>query len=193
MILEGKKMAYQFMCPQGHLLEGDASQAGQPCQCPTCGMDFIVPEAAPSLTPEISPDSAFDPLAAAPLPPQDTFAPVHSATLGVPNMGNPDPAGAGVPFDPLGTEAATKVLHIPCPNGHLLDTPADMLGEVVVCPHCNEQFALREKDSVEFKRKKQRQEEQEAYKSGKKWLTWAIVIVAIVAISLIAMIVLGQQ
>src|SRR5436190_10096813 len=36
-------MSFQFQCPQGHLLEGDPSQAGQTCNCPTCGMLFIIP------------------------------------------------------------------------------------------------------------------------------------------------------
>ena len=37
-------MPFQFQCPQGHLLEGDKSQAGQQCHCPTCGMLFIIPQ-----------------------------------------------------------------------------------------------------------------------------------------------------
>ncbi len=36
-------MAFQFLCPHGHLLQGDESQAGQQCQCPYCGSLFIVP------------------------------------------------------------------------------------------------------------------------------------------------------
>jgi hypothetical protein len=36
-------MPFQFLCPQGHLLEGIESQMGQQCQCPVCGMMFLVP------------------------------------------------------------------------------------------------------------------------------------------------------
>ncbi|MGA2034479.1 MAG: hypothetical protein ABSG68_19710 [Thermoguttaceae bacterium] len=38
-------MAFQFYCPQGHLLEGEPSQAGLPCQCPLCGETFSIPSA----------------------------------------------------------------------------------------------------------------------------------------------------
>ena len=36
-------MPFQFMCPQGHLLEGHESQMGQQTQCPVCGTAMIVP------------------------------------------------------------------------------------------------------------------------------------------------------
>ena len=36
-------MAFQFCCPQGHVLQGDPSQVGQVFQCPTCGASFLVP------------------------------------------------------------------------------------------------------------------------------------------------------
>ena len=36
-------MQFQFMCPQGHLLQGDVAQMGMPCQCPHCGMTFLIP------------------------------------------------------------------------------------------------------------------------------------------------------
>ena len=39
-------MAFPFYCPQGHLLQGEPEQAGQPCQCPQCGSTFLVPQAA---------------------------------------------------------------------------------------------------------------------------------------------------
>ena len=35
-------MPYQFSCPQGHLLQGDESVAGQILQCPVCGAGFLV-------------------------------------------------------------------------------------------------------------------------------------------------------
>ena len=40
-------MPFQFMCPQGHLLEGSESQMGQQSQCPLCGTAFIVPFVQP--------------------------------------------------------------------------------------------------------------------------------------------------
>ncbi len=40
-------MAFQFLCPQGHLLQGDELQVGRPCQCPYCGGVFLVPRVNP--------------------------------------------------------------------------------------------------------------------------------------------------
>lgn len=37
-------MAFQFECPQGHLLEGEESQANTAINCPVCGMLFLVPD-----------------------------------------------------------------------------------------------------------------------------------------------------
>src|SRR2546426_1104931 len=50
-------MSFQFQCPQGHLLEGDPSQAGQAVNCPTCGMLFIIPAplAAPAMPAQMGP------------------------------------------------------------------------------------------------------------------------------------------
>lgn len=39
-------MPFQFFCPQGHVLNGDESQVGQPCQCPYCGSSFVIPQAS---------------------------------------------------------------------------------------------------------------------------------------------------
>lgn len=84
--------------------------------------------------------------------------------------------------------AEPDLLHIPCPNGHELETPKDMIGQDVLCPHCEVQFRLREKDSVEFKRKKQRDEEIRDRKTGNAWFNWAVVVAVIVLLGLIIMI-----
>jgi hypothetical protein len=36
-------MSFEFCCPQGHVLHGEASQVGQWFQCPLCGSGFLVP------------------------------------------------------------------------------------------------------------------------------------------------------
>jgi hypothetical protein len=36
-------MAYQFCCPQGHILQGELSIVGHVMQCPMCGSEFHVP------------------------------------------------------------------------------------------------------------------------------------------------------
>src|SRR6185295_8589581 len=36
-------MTFQFLCPQGHLLQGEEAHMGMQCQCPQCGTAFIIP------------------------------------------------------------------------------------------------------------------------------------------------------
>ena len=63
-----------------------------------------------------------------------------------------------------------------------------MLNQEVLCPHCGEQFLLREKDSVEYKLKKQRDTEAKELKRGKFWLNWAIAIAVLVLVGLVVLI-----
>jgi hypothetical protein len=97
-----------------------------------------------------------------------------------------------VAFDPTGAVAGPKMLHIPCPNGHVLETPPEMVGEEVICPHCSRQFTLREKDSQEYKRKRREDQEKRDIRAGKNWFTWAVLIAAVVVIGLIVMIAVGE-
>ncbi len=39
-------MSFQFLCPQGHLLQGDPAQQGMQTQCPLCGLVFVIPHMA---------------------------------------------------------------------------------------------------------------------------------------------------
>ena len=85
--------------------------------------------------------------------------------------------------------AEPELLHIPCPNGHELETPLEMLDQEVLCPQCNAQFRLRRKDSVEYKKQKELEEHIQLEKIGGLWLTWAIVAVVVVVLGLIGLIV----
>jgi len=153
-------MTFQFECPNGHLLEGEPSMGGQECQCPQCGIDFLVP------TP----------------PPEVAAAPPQAAT-------DAPPVSTGPPaFDAYGASSGPRMLHIPCPSGHMLETPADMLNQDVLCPHCGVQFMLREKNSVEFKRRKEEELARREHLQGKKWLNWAIVIGVVVLLGLATLI-----
>lgn len=146
-------MGFQFQCPQGHLLEGDESQAGQQCHCPSCGMLFIIP---------------------APIAPT-------AADAAVPNF-----AGEASAPSPV-AETEPALLHIPCPNGHELEVPPEMLEQDVLCPHCQTQFRLRSKDSVEHRRKRELEMERREYQRGQAWLNWAIAFAVIVVLGLIIM------
>ena len=193
-------MPFQFQCPQGHLLEGDESQAGQQCQCPMCGMLFIIPQpiGAPAAVYEqqpapYHPGDRFAGLAGQPA--ADPSAPfVPGAAAGDPNAPFvPGAASPAAPANPIAAPAEPELLHIPCPNGHELETPEEMLEQEVLCPQCNAQFRLRRKDSVEFKRKKEQEDRIRLEKTGNLWLTWAIVAVVLVGLTLIGLVVFSQM
>jgi hypothetical protein len=222
-------MAFQFTCPNGHLLEAEPEHAGQQCQCPTCGMVFVIP-APPAQAAPMAMPAAYDPAPMAPGPvafaepaqpapagPAPDVAPSAlgsfgdgaapgavneweaaapdasfqvSTTPSFPDVTDPSAAGR-VAFDPTGAVAGPKMLHIPCPEGHVLETPPEMVGEDVICPHCGRQFRLQEKNSQEYKRKKREDQIKRDIKAGKNWLTWAVIIAAVVVIGLIVMIAMG--
>jgi hypothetical protein len=78
-----------------------------------------------------------------------------------------------------------ELLHIPCPQcKEMLETPVEMLDQEVLCPHCQAQFQLRRRDSVEFKRKKQQEAQIKEIKAGNTWLNLAIVAVVLVVLFL---------
>lgn len=196
-------MTFQFLCPQGHLLEGEESQMGQPCDCPMCGMRFIIPTiegAQPGGGQQHGgydqggyeqgysdpgygggyqdPTGGFDPN----LPQAGPIDPFASAEEG----------GSG--FEEMGGLAEVEsvepqMLHIPCPDGHELETPPEMVGQDVLCPYCGVQFNLRYKDSVEYKRERAAELERKEQKAGKLWFQWAIIAAIVVLGGLVGMIV----
>ena len=86
------------------------------------------------------------------------------------------------------TTGSETLVHIPCPNGHLLETPPEMFGQDVMCPHCQAQFQLKERESVEYKRREAADEERFERRRGKLWLNWAVSIAVVIVLGLIAMI-----
>jgi hypothetical protein len=81
-----------------------------------------------------------------------------------------------------------ELFHIPCPNGHELEVPREMLDETALCPHCNAQFKLRERSSVEYQRKKAIREEQKERHVSNAWLYWIVGISVVVVIFLLSLI-----
>ena len=148
-------------------------------------MLFIIP---PPLTPDPAPfpgapfstGNRFSGFVAPPTDaPADPMAPQNQPA---------GPAVAQTAPDP----AEPELLHIPCPNGHELETPVDMLDQQVLCPQCNAQFLLRRKDSIEFKAKKEKEDRLRSEKLEKFWLKAAIAAVVIVVLGLVAMILVSQ-
>ena len=173
-------MVFHFQCPQGHLLEGDESQAGQPCQCPVCQMMFLIPpplaqqEVPAASETAVGTTSASASFGAASTPSVSTESP-------------PEPL-----FDSKKGPAVLEIMHIPCPKGHELEVPRDMLGQDVLCPHCNSQFQLKEKNSIEFKRRQEEEQARRDLRAGNAWLHWAIIIAVLVVLGLIGMIATGR-
>ena len=196
-------MTFQFLCPQGHLLEGEESQMGQQCDCPMCGMRFIIPTIAGASpagpqgghgAPEYGggqaygggyqePSTGFD-FAQPTVGPIDPFAAAEPDEAASPFDG----AAAAEPVD-----AEPQILHIPCPAGHELETPPDMIGQDVLCPYCGVQFNLRYKDSTEYKVDLAAERERKEEKAGKMWFQWAIIAAVVVLLGLVGMVIYTMQ
>ena len=95
-------------------------------------------------------------------------------------------AAAATPAAP--PAAPPAALHIPCPRGHVLDAPASMLGQRVVCPKCNEFFVLDAENSVERREQRDREIAEREAREARRWLVRAIWVAATVIAALIAMI-----
>jgi len=167
-------MAFQFLCPQGHLLQGEESQAGQKCKCPYCSTEFVVP----------APDGS--------IPQQEVVEqPAAPAQDAIPTFG---PQADGDVAAQLGLPGASQqnVVHVLCPNGHELETPRDMLGQDAMCPFCQSQFRLRFEDSVEGREEKAKRRAQQEEKLAKAWLNWTIGIAFVVVVAVITMIAMAS-
>jgi hypothetical protein len=192
-------MTFQFLCPQGHLLQGEEAHMGLQCQCPQCGVAFIIPTIATADAP--APAGGGGGLSGSNLDlvPLEDDKPAKQAVqeeineLDVPPVefsaleGLDDGGRRGTELDigELDDEAGESLLHIPCPNGHMLDVPAGMLGTRAMCPHCRAEFRLKREKSIEF----QREQEIIDAKRAKFWIKLAIVAAGVVGVILVFMII----
>ncbi|HOY60399.1 MAG TPA: hypothetical protein PK640_19955 [Verrucomicrobiota bacterium] len=195
-------MAFQFQCPQcANVLQAEDFQAGQQSYCPMCGAMFLIPSPyvapAPGPSPGMPhPGSQFP---AVEYPAGPATPPTFQPFPGV-GPGHAPGAGPGAvshpsvlppqPPAPAFELREPELLHIPCPQcKEMLETPVEMLDQEVLCPHCQAQFQLRRRDSVEFKRKKQQEAQIKEIKAGNTWLNLAIVAVVLVVLFLGSLIV----
>lgn len=194
-------MPFQFMCPQGHLLEGHESQMGQQVQCPVCGTLLIVPVVGPQPQSAAPPQYNAPASAGWPAPPgpavyQQPAAPVAEPevfpgiqeTATAPAEPTPEPTP-----EPEPEPAEPQIVRILCPNGHELHTPMDMIGMQAACPECNAEFLLRYEDSLEYIEKKRaaRQERDEEFNQAA--LKWSIVAAVVVFVALITMMIVSSM
>ncbi|HWB10744.1 MAG TPA: hypothetical protein VG826_16055 [Pirellulales bacterium] len=270
-------MPFQFYCPQGHLLEGHESQAGQQSQCPLCGTVFVMPTipgaplpaagvpgqptgwpgytqpaagypqhpgyapgfgqpgpvygqpgvpgypmypgAHPGYAPgyPAAPGQPGVPPGYGQLPMQapEQFNPQAAAFAGHPGAAAPggfpgnqepglpviktdeEPATPAPPSEPSAPAASKpeeekkepRIVRIPCPQGHELQTPTDMLNQEVLCPICNTQFHLRYEDSLEFKEEQAELKRRKAEELNQAALKWSIIAAIVVVLSIVGMII----
>ncbi len=197
----------QFYCPQGHLLECAESQGGQRSRCPTCYVEFIVPVATDAAA-ESAPGAASTEFAPTNLAaPSFTFGPLHDR--GETDQGSVTDEGLPVVCRPAAIFAEAtrdgapdaqrgawrsepgeqeRLLHIPCPAGHELETPESMIGQDVLCPYCRAEFRLQFKDSREFRAQQEQERLRREQQIGKAWMTWSLVTAAVVICGIALMI-----
>lgn len=88
----------------------------------------------------------------------------------------------------FGDAGQRDLLHIPCPKGHPLETPREMLGQDAMCPFCQSQFRLRLEHSQEYQREKAERRERRERKLGKAWLHWTIATAVVVILGVILLV-----
>ena len=111
-------MGFHFKCPQGHLLQAEPTDMGRQSSCPHCGTAFIVPL----------------PIGAVAMPQPVLPQIVQPFSSGSAPVTGPEaipvvrPSRPGGPVE-LPASADQHLIHIPCPNGHELEVPNDMLDQ----------------------------------------------------------------
>jgi hypothetical protein len=142
-------MSFQFLCPQGHLLQAELQHVGRECRCPFCGTACLIPWPYRPTPPPLAPERSAEKL---------------SVLYQLP------------------------LVHVPCPAGHVLETPCEMLGEKALCPFCHAQFDLQLEDSLEYKTQMAEQQERREQKSRQIWFYGVIIATAAIVLMLILLI-----
>ena len=195
-------MAFQFLCPGGHLLQGEESSAGSHCQCPHCGILFIIPQplgrpspssgAPPEPPPEEGQDQPIEPIwerdsaggtadaetqLGFVVPEDDKVeVPVQEEAVHVAEL-----AGAA-------DESENAILEVVCPKGHRLQAPRKTLGKDVLCTVCNRRFRLGHEHTVEYLEQRAQERALREQRTAKLWLGWAITAAVCVLLGLLALI-----
>lgn len=82
-----------------------------------------------------------------------------------------------------------RIVRIPCPQGHELQTPMDMVAQDVLCPICSTQFHLRYEDSIEFKEEQAELQRRKAERVNQAALKWSIGAAIVVVLGILTMII----
>ncbi|MFH1267764.1 MAG: hypothetical protein ABIK89_18770 [Planctomycetota bacterium] len=209
-------MAFQYLCPEGHLLEADESEVGRQSQCPRCASVFLIPQPVPAAEADSPPDPpqqqpppdapSFQPPDAQPPPfpevavspppfePPAAEPPAEPEVPDFPGIRTEPEAGRGKRAAELPAEVRVQtaadlpIVHVVCPSGHSLETPREMLDQEAMCPFCQIQFQLRLQDSVEYREEKAKEQDRRDLKAGQLWLRLAIAAAVVVVLGLILLI-----
>jgi hypothetical protein len=215
-------MPFQFRCPQGHLLEGENEDVGQVVNCPICEVALTIPSVpytptATPMQPPVPPEQqapATNVTGTAPPviePEPETFPDVtadgsreeaenefavdtdnsQSDSAEQDNTQAEQDSNDTPDFE--SGNANQDELRIPCPNGHILHATRDMLDEEAICPFCEEQFELKERNSLEAIEKREILSEKQQEKQERILLCWGIGIMAVGIVSVITFIILYSQ
>ena len=180
-------------------MQGEEAHMGMQCQCPQCGVAFIIPTIEPAGEPsgaapahhsnslDLAPLGDDEPDLEPPAPAADTGGTGLESLAGLDSGGVFSDEGLGDASIEIGgvvDELGETLLHIPCPNGHVLDVPLDMIGARAMCPHCRAEFRLRREKSIEHLREQEIIEARRA----RFWFKLAIIAAGVVGIVLIVMV-----
>jgi hypothetical protein len=182
-------MTFQFLCPQGHLLAGEEAHMGMQCECPQCGTAFIIPTVDASGQPVAHVESEPDPPAEIEVEipePIDALSQLEDAAKTTSPVVIEESGDVLSETIADGQTIEEVLLHIPCPNGHELETPPEMIGKRAKCPHCGAEFRLKRELSVEYFR----QQEILERRQEKFWFQLAIVAAGFVVVVVLAMIII---
>ncbi len=215
-------MAFSFFCPTGHILQADERHVGRAAACPYCHTKFRIPQvpdadregvsqtqgtaeaavecptpsrelAAPSLEAD-APRPSGDQREIAPAPDRtDRAAEWEGADTSRPSLSKAESVfGDRPPFDSV-VVGGESVVHIPCPAGHVLETPRNMLGSDAMCPFCRQVFRLELQNSLEYLQEIEERAAREAERVARFWLRLAIAAAVITLGGLTLLIVWSVQ
>ncbi len=130
--------------------------------CPQCGVKMVVPPAPVRQAPAIKIEGKEDEYRAARW-----------------NAGQNSIAAS-----PFPVERPPELFHIPCPNGHALETTPEMLGKFAMCPQCQAKFKLDRRQSIEFLAAEEERLAKRETRLEKRWLNGTIIAVVLTVLLL---------
>ena len=188
-------MSFQFLCPNGHLLQAEDQDVGQIVNCPVCATAMAIPSnpAGPPVAMPVSPSAPVERVGMSDYS-EAVSGPGDEEIESFPDVTGENELDADEFSVDTGEESHGETetsdfennnanqdeLHIACPNGHVLLVTRDLLHEEAICPHCNVSFELLERNSIEAKTRKAEQAERRAEKVERVFLYWGIAIAVLV-------------